>query len=115
MSQTPVSCLIDAGTTVRGTIQGTGLVEVGGRLEGRAELDDRLHVRPGGHVDAHVQAGEITVEGTLEGDATARGHLEVLAGARLASTVNATTLRLAGNASAHCTVNMVLDLPRELS
>ncbi|MCA9552115.1 MAG: polymer-forming cytoskeletal protein [Myxococcales bacterium] len=85
---------IQAGTKVKGKVQGSEDLWVAGRVEGSVELDGALTVAPGGVVKAEVRAVRVTVAGTVVGDVTASELIELTAQARVQGDLRAPTVRV---------------------
>jgi cytoskeletal protein CcmA (bactofilin family) len=85
---------IQAGTRVRGRVQGSEDLYVAGRVEGSVELDGALIVAPGGVVKADVKAVRVTVSGVVVGDVTASELIELTAQARVQGDLRAPAVRL---------------------
>ena len=85
---------IQAGTRVKGKIQGSEDLWVAGRVEGSVELDGALTVAPGGVVKAEVRAVRVTVSGTVVGDVSASEIIELTAQARVQGDLRAPAVRV---------------------
>ncbi|MEL6288098.1 MAG: polymer-forming cytoskeletal protein [Pseudomonadota bacterium] len=85
--------IIDAETTLTGRIEGFGLLEVRGTVEGDVAVDQLL-VTPGGTVVGQTICREATISGTLQGEVTVSGLLDIGATGVVAGSVTYGTLQL---------------------
>ena len=78
-----VETLIGEGTTIKGTIQATGVVRIDGALEGSIDHAGELIIGPKGRVTADVRSKALAIAGEVRGDIIVEEKLELLPGARL--------------------------------
>lgn len=93
------TAVIDAGTAVRGSLEGSEDLHVEGRFEGQLRLTEALFVGPSAIVEASVHARRVEISGTLVGDVTATETLVLAASARVVGKVQAPRLVMAEGAS----------------
>ena len=67
--------IIAKGITFTGVIEGEGIVQVEGRLEGEIDLKGGVVVAAGGMVQGPITADAVRVAGDVQGSITAREHL----------------------------------------
>ena len=77
LPEPPSSTTIAAGTTVTGTLQGEGVIQVEGTEEGEMNLKGAVIIAPSGLVKGPVTADVIRIAGRIEGSVTAREHLHL--------------------------------------
>lgn len=75
LPEPPSSTVIAAGATVTGNLQGKGVIQVEGTVEGELNLEGAVIVAPTGLVKGPVTADVIRIAGRIEGTVTAREHL----------------------------------------
>ncbi len=85
---------IQAGTTIKGLVQGNEDLLVAGRIEGRVELEGRLVVEAGAVLKAEVRAHQVSIVGTVVGNVTASEVIEIAAGGRVQGDLRAPTVRI---------------------
>ena len=71
------STLIAQGVTIKGTIQGEGVVRVEGVVEGEFHMVGAVIVADTGLIRGPVNADVLQVAGRVEGDVTAREHMRL--------------------------------------
>lgn len=71
------STLITQGITVKGTIEGEGVVQVEGVVEGEFRMTGAVIVSETGLVRGPITADVVRVAGKVEGDVTAREHMRL--------------------------------------
>ena len=69
--------VIAKGLTVSGTIEGEGVVQVEGNVEGAIQLNGSVIVTTTGHIKGPVEADVVRVAGFVEGNVTVRDHLRL--------------------------------------
>ena len=69
--------VIAKGLTVSGTMEGEGVVQVEGNVEGAIHLTGSVIVTTTGHIKGPVEADVVRVAGFVEGNVTARDHLRL--------------------------------------
>jgi cytoskeletal protein CcmA (bactofilin family) len=69
--------VIAKGVTLTGSLQGQGVVEIEGAVEGELNLEGSVIVTPTGLVTGPVSADVIRVAGHIVGSVTARDHLRL--------------------------------------
>ena len=67
--------IIAKGVTFTGTIEGEGIVQIEGRLEGEVKLKGSVTVATTGVVKGPINADSVRVAGEVQGSITARDHL----------------------------------------
>lgn len=75
--QKVANTLITQGITVKGTIEGEGVVQVEGVAEGQFDLVGAVIVSETGLVRGPITANVVRVAGRVEGDVTAREHMRL--------------------------------------
>jgi cytoskeletal protein CcmA (bactofilin family) len=91
--------VIGAGIHVNGRVTGEEDLRVEGRVEGRIELSETLHVAAEGVVVAEVRARDIIVRGVVVGNVTAADSVTLEAGAKLVGDISAPRLIVADGAA----------------
>ena len=75
--QKVANTLITQGITVKGTVEGEGVVQVEGVVEGQFDLVGAVIVSETGLVRGPITANVVRVAGRVEGDVTAREHMRL--------------------------------------
>lgn len=75
LPEPPSSTVIAAGAALTGALQGEGVIQVEGTVEGEVNLKGAVIVTPTGLVKGPVTADVIRIAGRIEGNVTAREHL----------------------------------------
>lgn len=83
LGYTKVQTIIGEGTTIKGSIQATGVVRIDGELEGSIDHAGELIIGPKGRVLADVRSKALAIAGEVRGNVTVEEKLELLQGARL--------------------------------
>src|SRR5438128_394247 len=89
------STVIGKGTFVRGRINGSGDLEIQGRVEGDVTCSGDVDVDTSGLVAADVSARRITVRGAVKGNLTADDLLSIEAGAKVVGDLKAARIVIA--------------------
>jgi cytoskeletal protein CcmA (bactofilin family) len=84
--------VIDANTSLDGTVESSGSLHIHGRVSGQIRLDGDVFVAEGAVVMADVHAGGVTVAGQLEGTVECSGRFEVLPSGQVSANVAAPRL-----------------------
>lgn len=71
------STLITQGITIKGTVEGEGVVQVEGVVEGEFRMVGAIIVAETGLVRGPITADVVRVAGKVEGDVTAREHMRL--------------------------------------
>ena len=95
MSQTSV---IGAGTSVRGSLDGEGSLEIFGRVEGDVSMTGDVVIGEAGAVLGNVSAGKISVRGAVQGDLRGSDAVLVERGARVVGDLSAPRVGIANGA-----------------
>ena len=82
-------------TFVRGRINGSGDVEVAGRIEGDLACTGEATVEAGGLVAANISARRIVVNGAVKGDLTAEDSISIGASGRVVGDLKAPRIGIA--------------------
>ncbi len=98
--------VIAEGTLVRGQIEGSGDVELLGRLEGDVRLGGSLLVQRTGVASANVEAQHVLVAGTLVGNVSATDLIEVTSEGRVVGDVAAPRVVVAEGAAVRGRIDM---------
>ncbi|MBD5162870.1 MAG: polymer-forming cytoskeletal protein [Oscillibacter sp.] len=75
LPEPPTSTVIAAGTTMSGTLQGEGIIQVEGTVDGEIGQAGAVIITPTGLVKGPVTADVVRVAGRIEGVVTARERL----------------------------------------
>lgn len=75
LPEPPSSTVVAVGATMTGTLQGEGIIQVEGTVEGEVDLKGAVVVASGGLVKGPVSADVVRIAGRIEGTVTAREHL----------------------------------------
>lgn len=97
--------VIDAGTTIRGRIEGEEDLHVEGRVEGEIRLMGGLFVGADAVVEATIQAHRVEVSGIVVGDVTAEEAVILTSTARVVGSVKGGVLSMAEGAAVRGTVH----------
>jgi cytoskeletal protein CcmA (bactofilin family) len=95
MADRPTTTLIGSSTFVRGRINGTGDLEIAGRVEGEVECSGDVLVDTGGLVGASISARRIVVRGAVKGDLVGEEAVILEAGARVVGDLRAPRIAIA--------------------
>jgi cytoskeletal protein CcmA (bactofilin family) len=98
-TQTEGLTVIGGGIHVNGRVSGEEDLRVEGRVEGRIELSETLHVAAEGIVVAEVQARDIVISGVVVGNVTAADSVTLNPGAKLVGDISAPRLIVADGAA----------------
>ena len=71
------STLITEGITIKGTIEGEGVVQVEGTVEGEFNMVGAIIVADSGLVKGPITADVVRIAGRVEGNITAREHMRL--------------------------------------
>ena len=71
------STLITQGITIKGTVEGEGVVQVEGTVEGEFNMVGAIIVADTGLVKGPISANVVRVAGRVEGNVTAREHMRL--------------------------------------
>ncbi|MDE6589832.1 MAG: polymer-forming cytoskeletal protein [Oscillospiraceae bacterium] len=71
------STLITQGVTIKGTVEGEGVVQVEGVVEGEFHMVGAVIVADSGLVRGPISADVVRVAGRVEGNVTAREHMRL--------------------------------------
>ena len=71
------STLITQGVTIKGTVEGEGVVQVEGEVEGEFHMVGAVIVADTGLVRGPISADVVRVAGKVEGNVTAREHMRL--------------------------------------
>ena len=71
------STLITQGVTIKGTVEGEGVVQVEGEVEGEFHMVGAVIVADTGLVRGPISADVVRVAGQVEGNVTAREHMRL--------------------------------------
>lgn len=99
---------------ISGAIRGSGLMVIGGRVDGSIDLVGGVTIAEGGAVRGEVNANSADVAGTLEGDLSAEDAM-VRASGRVVGDVRAKRMSLEDGGVISGALEMVVDLPDGLS
>ena len=86
------STLITQGITLKGTIEGEGVVQVEGTVEGEFNMVGAIIVADSGLVKGPITADVVRVAGKVEGNVTAREHLRLESSGTLMGDVTTASL-----------------------
>lgn len=92
MAETTV---IGRASFVRGRVNGSGDLEIAGRVEGDVTITGEVTVESGGIVAANISARRIVVRGAVKGDLTADDALHLENGARVVGDLRAPRIAIA--------------------
>jgi cytoskeletal protein CcmA (bactofilin family) len=104
--------IISAGTRIKGTVSGHGVLVVAGTIEGKVQLDGSLEVAPGGRVAAEVSATDVVVSGQLSGRVQATGSVTLTERAVVEADIRASRIAIDPRARLVGELVMPLELPR---
>ena len=86
------STLITQGITIKGTVEGEGVVQVEGTVEGEFNMTGAIIVATSGLVKGPITADVVRVAGKVEGNVTAREHLRLESSGALMGDVTTASL-----------------------
>lgn len=84
-----------AGVTIEGKIAGDGDIRIAGKFDGDLHIKGDLTIDKGAHVNAKVNAANLTLGGELNGNVTAGVQVKLLESAQLTGDLKAATLTVA--------------------
>lgn len=84
--------VIDKFSKFDGTFNSSRDLRVEGDVKGTINCQGTLHIADGAHVDATVEAENISVAGDLEGDINCRGRLQILPSGHVKGKISTQTL-----------------------
>ncbi|MDB4942000.1 MAG: hypothetical protein JWP97_1534, partial [Labilithrix sp.] len=89
------STIIGQGTFVRGRVNGSGDLEIGGHIEGDVTVTGDVLVETTGLVASPITARRIVVRGAVRGDLTADEAILIESGARVVGDLKAPRIGIA--------------------
>lgn len=95
MADRQSTTLIGSTTFVRGRVNGTGDLEIAGRIEGEVECTGDVLVDTSGIVGAGISARRIVVRGAVKGDLVGEEAVVLEAGARVVGDLRAPRIAIA--------------------
>jgi cytoskeletal protein CcmA (bactofilin family) len=84
-----------AGVTIEGKIEGDADIRIAGKFDGDLHIKGDLTIEKGAHVNAKINAANLTVGGELNGNVTAGAQVKLLESAQLVGDLKAATLTVA--------------------
>ena len=102
----PCDTAVGPGVRVKGTLAGSGSVEIAGTFEGPIEIDGLFHILEGGRVVGDVTAHDAVIAGELQGRIVVAGRMELSGTARVRADVEAPTIAIAEGSVFDGRVNM---------
>lgn len=103
------STTIASQTTIEGTIEGDGSVEVEGRVHGTVSLTETLTVADAGAVDGDVHVRQAIIHGTLTGSVEASERIVLSASARVRADLTTPLLSVEDGAQVAGQIDMDLE------
>lgn len=88
------SSVIGAGTSVRGSLEGEGALEIFGHVEGDVTMSGDVSIGEGGSVLGNVSAARISVRGAVKGDLRGNDAIALERGARVVGDVSAPSIAI---------------------
>lgn len=92
-------CLLGAGSSITGTLSGTGIVRVEGDFEGSIQAHDAVILSQSARVKADISGNDVFIAGEFSGKIEARGAVHIAGSAVVIADILAKTLDLAAGAS----------------
>ena len=110
------STLITQGVTIKGTVEGEGVVQVEGEVEGEFHMVGAVIVSDTGLVRGPISADVVRVAGKVEGNVTAREHMRLEQSGTLIGDVATASLVVedGGRLNGRSTMTKAPDLDPEL-
>ncbi len=90
--------VIGSQTFVKGRIEGSGDLEIAGRVEGEVSVSGEITVEKSGLVSANLTAERLVIHGAVKGDLSASDSIVLEAGARVVGDVKAARVSIAPGA-----------------
>ena len=84
-----------AGVTIEGKIEGDADIRIAGKFDGDLHIKGDLTIEKGAHVNAKINAANLTVGGELNGNVIAGAQVKLLESAQLVGDLKAATLTVA--------------------
>ncbi len=100
------STIIGANISIDGEITSDDDVIVQGTVRGKLSAKEGVHVEHGGHVQADIVAGPMSVAGQVTGNIHSTDRVELREGARVIGNVKATRITIADGAQFKGNVDM---------
>jgi cytoskeletal protein CcmA (bactofilin family) len=92
------SSVIGAGTSVRGSLEGEGSLEIFGHVDGDVTMNGDVSVGEGGSVLGNVTGTRLLVRGAVKGDLRAADAIVMERGARVVGDVSAPSIAIGAGA-----------------
>jgi len=91
---------------IDGNLKSDESVRVMGRVIGRVESKDTVHLGPGSSVSSEVHGLRVVVAGSIAGNVEAKDRVDLMAGAKLTGDVRSPRLTIADGANFRGKVDM---------
>ncbi len=85
---------VSPGTTVKGDIFSSGMVNVEGKVEGSVSAQGDVKIGPQGDITGEVEGKNVTIAGRLKGKAFADDKVHLLRGAHVDGDIHAQSLKI---------------------
>jgi cytoskeletal protein CcmA (bactofilin family) len=92
------SSIIGAGTTVRGSVEGEGALEILGHVEGDVTMSGDVSIGEGASVLGNVSGARLTVQGAVKGDLRGTDAVVLESGARVVGDLSAPRIGIGAGA-----------------
>ncbi|MDI3533955.1 MAG: hypothetical protein PWQ82_320 [Thermosediminibacterales bacterium] len=83
-----VDTVIGKGTEIKGTLNGTGVLRIDGKVEGEININGDLVIGETGKVMADINARHVTAAGEITGNISAEGKLEIISTGKVYGDIN---------------------------
>jgi cytoskeletal protein CcmA (bactofilin family) len=90
--------VIGQGARLEGTVVSAGSLRVDGQVKGKISAEGDVLLSPNSHVEAEIQAQNVTVAGRFKGNVVVTGRAELARGGRLDGNITSKTLVVAEGA-----------------
>jgi cytoskeletal protein CcmA (bactofilin family) len=87
-----VDTIIGKGTEIKGSVEGTGVIRVDGKIEGDIHTSGDVIVGETGKVYADIKARHVTAAGEVHGNIQAQGKLEIIAKGKVYGDIQVSSL-----------------------
>jgi cytoskeletal protein CcmA (bactofilin family) len=94
----PEVTVVGQGARLEGTVVSAGSLRVDGQVKGKISAEGDVMLAPNSHVEAEIQAQNVTVAGRFKGNIVVTGKAELARGGRVDGNITSKTLVVAEGA-----------------
>ncbi len=101
-----IETIIGKDTLINGSIKGTGIIRVDGRIKGEDVSHGEVIIGDTGEVMADIVARQVTVAGLVKGNITAEGKVEIVETGKVVGNIRSANLVISEGAVFHGNCDM---------